>query len=282
MLETRFVTPDRARTETLVAAVLREVGERADPASWRRIEHGSANLVVLAGSTAVRIGRTPAAAEHSRRAQAVVDALPPLPFAVPLSLADPVVDGEMVAIAQRRLDGIPHPSGHGDAVALGVLLDALAAVPVPPLLPHLAAPHAFMGGERWREVMVERAIPLLHPGSRAAATRAADALANLPPVPPTVVHGDLAGSNVLWSDGTVSGVIDWDLASVGDTAVDVAALAVWHGWDAIERVRPSEIVQRARIVAATHPLQVLCFSIVDGRPDAERARAAEVASTRFA
>ncbi len=281
MVETRYVTPDRSRTEALVAAALRAAGQPVAPADWQWVEHGSANLVVLAGPAAVRVGRTATAAAESLRAQALVDAVPDLPFAVPRALADPVLDGEMVAIAQRRLDGIPHPSGHGDADALEVLLDALAAVPIGTLDPHLAPPHAFMGGPRWPAVIVEQAVPLLAPEVRDAARRAADALAALEPVPPALVHGDLAGSNVLWSDGAVAGVIDWDLASAGDPAIDVAALAVWHGWDVIERVRPAEVVRRARVVAATHPLQVIGFSIVNDRPEDEVLRAAAWASARM-
>ncbi|MDF2990723.1 MAG: putative aminoglycoside phosphotransferase [Microbacterium sp.] len=281
MLETRFVTPDRARTADLVATALRDAGERAAPASWQWIEHGSANLVVLAGSAAVRVGRTAAASAESIRAQHLVDDLPVFPFAVPRSLGEPHRDGGLVAIVQRRLDGIPHPSGHGDPDALGTLLDALAEVPVGPREPHLATPHAFMGGDRWHAVMVEQAIPLLDRAARDRARKAADALAALEPVGAGLVHGDLAGSNVLWSDGVVSGVIDWDLASAGDSAVDVAALAVWHGWDALERVRSRDVIARARVIAATHPLQVLCFSIVNERPESERRRAAEWASSRM-
>lgn len=280
MVETRYVIPHRARTEALVAEALRAAGQPDDPARWQWIEHGSANLVVLAGAAAVRVGRTARAAAESLRAQAVVDTLPELPFALPRALADPVRDGEMVAIAQRRLDGVPHPSGHGDADALRGVLDALAAVPVRALEARLAPPHAFMGGEQWHPVMVERAIPLLAPDVRDRARRAADDLAALEPVPEVLVHGDLAGSNLLWDGGVVTGVIDWDLASAGDPAIDVAALAVWHGWDVIERVRPPEVVHRARIIAATHPLQVVCFSIVQGRPQTEVARAATWASAR--
>ncbi|KTR96643.1 aminoglycoside phosphotransferase [Microbacterium testaceum] len=281
MVETRYVAPDRSRTEALVAAALRAAGEPVEPARWEWVTHGSANLVVLAGGAAVRVGRTPSAAAESLRAQALVDALPDLPFAVPRALADPVRDGVMVAIAQRRLDGIPHPSGYGEAEVLRGVLDALAAVPVRAQEAHLAPAHAFMGGEAWHPIMVEQAVPLLAPDVRDRARRAADDLAALEPVAEGLVHGDLAGSNLLWSGGVVSGVIDWDLASAGDPAVDVAALAAWHGWDVIERVRPPEVVRRARIIAATHPLQVVCFSLVHGRPEAEVARAASRASTRI-
>ncbi|MDQ1123977.1 phosphotransferase family protein [Microbacterium trichothecenolyticum] len=281
MPETAYVAPDRSRIEPLVVSALRTAGHCAEPKSWRWIEHGSANLVVLAGDVAVRVGRTAAASAQSVRAQQLIDGLPALPFAVPRAVVDPLWDGDMVAVVQRRLDGIPHPGGHGEPAALETLLDALEDARIAELAPHLATPHAFMGAQRWHAVMVDEAIPLLAPAARDAARRAADALADLAPVRPVLVHGDLAGSNVLWHEGAVSGVIDWDLATAGDPAIDVAALAVWHGWDVIARVRPAEVVRRARVIAATHPLQVLCFTIVDRRPEPERLRAAERASARM-
>lgn len=58
-----------------------------------------------------------------------------------------------------------------------------------------------------------------------------------------------------------------------DEAKDVAALATWHGWDAVARTVPPEIARRARIIAATYPLQLLCFAIAGGRPSAEIERA---------
>jgi len=41
-------------------------------------------------------------------------------------------------------------------------------------------------------------------------------------------HGDLGPWNTLWSDGQLSGVIDWDFAEPGEPLDDVAQFA-WHG-----------------------------------------------------
>ncbi|CAN5672180.1 phosphotransferase [soil metagenome] len=43
----------------------------------------------------------------------------------------------------------------------------------------------------------------------------------------TIVHGDWAPYNVVWRDGVIVGVIDWDLARPGDPREDLA-FAAWH------------------------------------------------------
>ncbi|GAB3424458.1 phosphotransferase family protein [Flindersiella endophytica] len=41
---------------------------------------------------------------------------------------------------------------------------------------------------------------------------------------PVLVHGDLWQGNLLWHNGSVSGIIDWDMAGVGHPSLDLAAL----------------------------------------------------------
>lgn len=275
-IETGFVRPDRALFEELVISSLRAAGERTEPARCEIVEHGSANLVVLAGTTAVRVSRTERAAVELERAQRLIDRLPPLPFAVPQSVADPVRAGGLVAVAQRRLRGEPHPSGSGDPHELQAVLAALRSVSLEGMRSEVAPPRAFMGGDAWRELMRERAIPLLPARVRSRAERMVDAMAELnAPGPPSLTHGDLAGANMLWSDGHVVGVLDWDLASAGDPADDVAALGTWHGWDAVVGFVAPGVEHRARTIAATYPLQLVCFAIVQGRPEPEIQRAVE-------
>jgi len=43
----------------------------------------------------------------------------------------------------------------------------------------------------------------------------------------TIVHGDWAPYNVVWHEGRIVGVIDWDLARPGDPREDLA-FAAWH------------------------------------------------------
>jgi len=286
-VHTDFVAPSGDVVDDLVARALRDAGEQASRSDWRRVEHGSANLVVLAGRVAVRVARTPVAASDTLRAQWLIDALPPLPFAVPRALGGAVGGpdtGGIIAIAQERIDGEVHPSGSGDPRELRRLLDALRAVDLAPLRPHLAHRHAFFGGEDGLRVMIEQAVPLLDPAARGAARRAAEEFAALAAAPDVLTHGDLAGSNVLWAagHGSVSGVIDWDLAAADDESKDVAALATWHGGDAVASIVPPETAYRARVRIATYPLQLLCFALVGSRPPSEIARAVTRANEKYA
>lgn len=132
--------------------------------------------------------------------------------------------------------------------------------------------------------MNDEAIAMLAPGARENARRAAEAFVGLASHRDVLTHGDLAGSNVLWTGGvasTVAGVIDWDLAAADDEAKDVAALATWHGWDAVAAIVPPEVAHRARLVAATYPLQLLGFAIAGGRPAAEIQRAVARANDTY-
>lgn len=282
VVETDFVAPDPRLFDELVSAALRAAGEASRRDRWELVDHGSANLVVLAGRTAVRVSRTEHAAAEVERAQRVIDSLPSLPFAVPRSRAEPVRAEGLIAVAQSRLRGVPHPSGSGDPRELAALLDALHSVPLATVRADLARPRAFMGGDAWRETMAERVLPLLDDEARSRGERVVEGLAALAePAEPSLVHGDLAGANVLWTDGRVSGVIDWDLASAGDPADDVAALATWHGWEAIAGVVPPDTENRARVIAATYPLQLVCFAVVNRRPVAEIDRAVQRANRRL-
>ena len=280
-MHTDFVAPSDDVIDDLVSRALHDAGEKVPRRDWERVEHGSANLVVLAGRAAVRVARTAAAASETLRSQALIEALPPLPVAVPHALA-PAVEGSggIVAVVQERLLGAPHPSGSGEPRVLRRLLDALREVDLAPLRPHLAHRHAFFGGEDGLRLLTERAVPLLDRAVRDRARRAI-ALAPFEAAADVLAHGDLAGSNVLWADGRVDGLIDWDLAAADDEAKDVAALATWHGWDAVASIVPPEVARRARALIDTYALQHICFAIAGGRPPVEIDRAVARANSRY-
>jgi len=279
--ETRFPKPDDALTHELVADALRAAGSSANPASWEWIDHGSANLIVLTGPIAVRLSRTSHEARDSVRVQALIDALPPLPFAVPRSLSEPVTAQGLVAQAQDRLAGEPHPAGSGDPTELRRLLDALHEVDPSPIRTHLAPARHFIGGPDWYEVMTASAIPLLDVSVRALARRIADSLAALDAAPRTLNHGDLAGANVLWANGRVVGVLDWDLAAVDDPSEDVAALGSWHTWPVIARAVSGDVLRRAEAFRDSFPLQLVCHALIAGRDRAELDRAVARANRRL-
>nr|WP_243757843.1 phosphotransferase [Allobranchiibius sp. GilTou38] len=256
------------------AAVVRALGQSgADRAGWEFIETGSSNLVVLAGDVAVRIARDPRSSVELRRTQGLIDRLPDLSFAVPRSLG-PVVEHEgLAAVPTRRLVGTPHPARSGDPVRLRNLLDAVHSIDVSPLREWLARPRAFCGGPDWLRVMREQVIPRLPEDVRGEASERVSALATLDTPGLVLNHGDLAGSNVLWDGGRVTGVLDWDLAAEDDPAEDVASLAGWHGWDLAAQLADPDTVARAETFRRSFPLQVIAFALSHDRPAPEVERA---------
>jgi len=138
-----------------------------------------------------------------------------------------------------------------------------------------------MGGSRWQAVLRNWVVPLLPSSICTEAVRRVDALADLPQGDTCLVHGDLAGSNVLWGNGRVVGVLDWDLAALDDPAEDAAALATWHGWSLIAQMVDSDTTGRARAFADTHPLQAIAFAVLNDRAPAEIQRAVARAARRL-
>jgi aminoglycoside 2''-phosphotransferase len=92
---------------------------------------------------------------------------------------------------------------------------------------------------------------------------------------PTLCHGDLWAEHILFDPAreTLTGVIDWESASLGDPARDWAALWLDHGDDAIERLFANYRVpvnatwrQRMMLLARHVPLnEILCGVLYDDR-----------------
>lgn len=244
-------------------------GEATDTAE---VIHGEFHDVLLLPERAVvkvARGRT---AEHLHRRAALTAALARqgLPFAVPEPLT-PVLDVDgCAAVALSWVPGAPAAAGAADPAALRQLLDALAAVDVTAggqLQRWLDAPHAYAGREHWSALMAQ-VVAHLPADVREEAGVRVEAAAALPAVPPGLVHGDLAGDNVRWhADGTLAAVIDWDLASAWDPAVDVACLA-WFGWSTLSGAVDGEVLRRARTWAATFPLEHPASAIANGESEA--------------
>jgi len=189
-----------------------------------------------------------------------------LPFATPTPLAPVAYCGNRAAVALSWVQGGPPPHPPG-AAALSGLLEALSSIEAAGLAGLLDAPHAYAGRGRWEHLMLH-VVPDRLPGRlRVEAVQRVARAMPLPPVEPGLVHGDLAGTNVLWRvDGTVSGVLDWDLAQAFDPAVDVACLS-WFGWDAVTAAVGPAQLHRARVWADTFALEHVAAAIDNGEPD---------------
>jgi aminoglycoside phosphotransferase (APT) family kinase protein len=237
-----------------------------------RLLRGQFHDVVLLGEAAYRFPRD----EESRRL------LPPriallralrnfeMPVAIPGLLSDAAVGqplGQCYAMLQR-VSGQPAEPDQFAAAQFGVITDLAL------LLDRLF--------ELGTDAAVREAVPRADPGewlrfaddvsgvlfplmSRDGQARAEAELNRVVAVDPTgeaLVHGDLGGANLLWTDETrLAGVLDWDGAHIGNQADDLASIAVTIGWplagelDAKRHGGQSPAFADATAIAATFALQ---------------------------
>lgn len=268
---------DRTPDDLLAVAAALLPGERMDGAGFAR--GGSHQVVLLPGTAVVRIARTAAAAALLPRRTELLHRLSALdlPFAVPVPLSEVVTVDGCTAVALSWMDGEPCPKGEGgDPKELTALLEALRSVDTAPFADLLARPLEYAGGDRWGEMMLDEAVPRLPAEWRAEGLRRVRTWLDQPPVPHSLVHGDLAGGNMHWDGGgRLLGVLDWDLAQEYDPAVDVASLA-WHGWDKVAAVVDADTFRRAHFYYLTAAMQQIPFAILNGQPEhviEERAKA---------
>lgn len=146
-------------------------------------------------------------------------------------------------------------------------MEALAAVELAAVEDVLAPPHSSAGGSQWADLIVGDVVPRLPAAVRDEARRRVEAVLSLGPVEPALVHGDLAGDNLRFTDGVLTGVLDWDLAAAWDPAVDAACLA-WHGWDPVRRSVDRKTFRRAQVWYGVFGLEQISAAILDGEDDA--------------
>lgn len=228
------------------------------------------DVLVFPGTAVVRVARHAAAAAGLERRTALLGVLATLdlPFAVPAALSPVRVVGADTAVALSWLPGAAGARGEVGPAELGRLLEAVAGADLAAVAPYLDVPHAYAGRERWHELLLTEAVPRLPERLRDEARRRVDDAAALAPVTPRLVHGDLAGDNVLLDDrGRVSGVLDWDLAAPFDPAVDVACLA-WFGWDEVRAVVDGATYDRARTWWRTFGIEQVVAAVLAGEPAA--------------
>lgn len=246
----------------VVDAVLAEMGERADPDRWSVVSTGSAHLVIdIDGRICVRIAKNPSARSSLARRTEVLRRLPDYDFAVPRPLSRTHLHRGHAAVGLTWVQG-KHRYGRADPEQLGRLLEQLWATDVSGFDGFLDRPGQHWGGHRRRRVMLDEVVPRLLPRNRDLARQAIAELAELDVVAPQLVHSDLMCHNMIWQGEHLAGVIDWDHASLGDAAQDVATLALSFGWQSLARVLPPEIMDRARLHARIVPMQSVAYTLV--------------------
>ncbi|MFF0746978.1 phosphotransferase family protein [Streptomyces sp. NPDC004111] len=237
---------------------------------------GSHEVVLLPGTAVVRIAHNPTAVAALSRRTELLRRLADLdlPFTVPRPLSAVMTVEGRTAVALSWVEGAPCPKGEGgEPKELAGLLDCLRDIDCDPLADVLGAPHEYAGGDRWAEVMMGEVVPRLPQAWRPEAERRLRAALDLRWERPSLVHGDLAGSNMHWDDrGRLVGVLDWDLASSFDPAVDAACL-FWHGWDKVRGAVDGETLRRACAWVLTFGLEQPAFAILNNAPEQEVASA---------
>lgn len=238
------------------------------------------DVVLLPGRAAIRIARGVAAERELERRTELSRRIAGLglPFAVPEPLTPVKVVHGRTAVAMSWIDGEARAGAVGNPEAVAGLLRALAQVDCAALGDVLGEPHEYAGRADWARVLEEQAVPALPRRWRAEARRRVEAAQDLPEVAPGLVHGDLCGYNLHWGPaGRIVGVLDWDLASPFDPAVDAACLAT-HGWDAVRAAVPAEVYRRARVWHRVFGIEQVASAILNGEPGPVVKRYAERAA----
>ena len=204
------------------------------------------DVLLIPGIAAVRVSKRPLAASLMPRRVEVLRQLASsgLPFQVPEPLTPVTLFDSRAAVAVSWVDGVALPEGEGSPTQIAEVLEAVRAVPLTPSL--MAVLDDRSAGPSWSAIIESTVLPLLPSRWQSEVRDRLDAALALAPVPDSLVHGDLGGSNVHYSsDGKLLGILDWDMAMPGDPAID-AALMAWHGWDTVRRAVSADTYQRAR------------------------------------
>lgn len=195
------------------------------------------NEVWLLDDTVLRLGRPQGRRLHYERAVAAV--LPPeVGYPEILGIGDADF-GEWLLV--RRIPGEPlseawyrltHPERRGAIYQLAHAMRLIHATPAPAVRPPFAGdplgcPHPVDPPSLLLRLVAQaRRLPHVDPavldGARALVERSAGALDTERPV--TLVHGDLHLENVIWGEGRVRAVVDFEFARAGPADLDLDIL----------------------------------------------------------
>ena len=233
-----------------------------------RIVHGAFHHVALLGGTAaVRVATGISHEQRSRREMENLETvgLLQLPIPTPSSLSAIHTENDWSANATSFIPGRHANSKPWVQVREPVteLLATLSSVSLPTGAT-LRQPHEWCGGLAWPEA-VEQATCKLDVDLQSRAARVVeDVLEVERSAPRTFVHGDFGLHNLLWVGNTLSGIIDFDHACIGDPALDIAPLIGVFGSAAVADIADAETIERAKIHRATLSLQVAAAAHLAG------------------
>jgi aminoglycoside phosphotransferase (APT) family kinase protein len=182
-------------------------------------------------------------------------------------------------------------AGSGSVALLQTVVPGRSAIPTEPTTTRLRAMGAVAAALRTITVEPSPQLPVrtrpitardfareratgTDPGT--ALLRHADERLRRHPVPAgdlVLVHGDLWQGNLMWAGDAVTGLIDWDMAGVGDNGIDLAALRldaalmfgmdaadqVLAGWADVTGVRPQSLAYWDAVAAQNLPSDLALF-----------------------
>jgi aminoglycoside phosphotransferase (APT) family kinase protein len=250
-----------AGVDDKLARYLDVVGVRGGDA---RLVHGQFHDVVLAGEVAYRFPRDEVSRRALPAAVALLTALAKahIPVMVPVPISTDHVGCPLGTshVALRRVPGQPIDVISGARAERAViaqlagLLDSLAELGADPAIrqsvPRTGPDHWQEFGEQVRRVL----FPLMSADGRRRADAELAAVARVTSAGDALVHTDLGGSNLLWTNAggqpQLAGVLDWDGASLGNQANDLASIAVTVGWPLARRIQAERRVAASQMAAA--------------------------------
>lgn len=182
-------------------------------------------------------------------------------------------------------------AGSGSVALLQTVVPGRSAIPIEPTTPRLREMGAVAASLRTITVEPSPQLPVRtrpitardfareratgsDPGT--ALLRHADERLRRHPVPVgtrVLVHGDLWQGNLMWTGDAVTGLIDWDMAGVGDNGIDLAALRldaalvfdmgaadqVLAGWTDVTGVAPPALAYWDAVAAQNLPSDLALF-----------------------
>jgi aminoglycoside phosphotransferase (APT) family kinase protein len=239
----------------------------------RVLRRSAHDVLLLPGTAAVRVARSPSTAAALPRRTELLRRLARqgLPFAVPEPLAEVVTVEGRTGVALSWMYGRHRRPGSGlsdvGPEQPAALLRALREADCGPLADVLGVPHEGVGGDGWAELMLGQVVPRLPRTSRAEACRRIAKARDLVPSDPSLVHGALDASHLLWDGlGRIVGVLGWDVAQRFDPALDAAWL-LSQQWDPARAGVDAEQLRRIRIWALTLSLEPTARAILDQAPE---------------
>lgn len=247
-------------------AVMVQAGLNVALDRWDLRTNGSAHIFINMGNQlSVRIAKTEKTGFMVARRTEVLRQLPTnLSFDVPRPITRAITRNGYTAVGYTWIKGEPRHPGLAPEKALATLVSEIRKIDTTSFAPYLDTAHTHWGGQDWEQTLREEVVPLLLKSNQKRAHMVIDSVLALDPVEHTLIHGDLAGHNILWQGDKLAGVIDWDHATIADPAIDLATLGNWYGWKSLRRAASEAEIERAQVLSRLLALQAVAYTINNG------------------